>query len=222
MTVRLHFVVEGQSEETFVNRVLAPHLLQYSVLPDARCVYTSRDGAYWKRGGVTRFARLHRDLTSWMKQDQRPDARFTTMLDVYGLPADFPGYDSARKNHDPYAIVGVLEQALTDEISDSRLLSYFQLFEFEALILAEPAKLKTMYPGNEKDIDRLVDLRNRHESPETINFDAPPSKRIMDVIPAYSKTAAAAQVTLAIGIDTIRGACPHFNEWLTKLERLHA
>ncbi len=26
MSVRLHFIVEGQTEETFINRVIIPHL----------------------------------------------------------------------------------------------------------------------------------------------------------------------------------------------------
>ena len=29
MSARLHFIVEGQTEETFVNRVLVPHLATY-------------------------------------------------------------------------------------------------------------------------------------------------------------------------------------------------
>ena len=43
--IRLHFIVEGQTEETFVNQVLKPHLGNRYVWADARCVQTSRRGA---------------------------------------------------------------------------------------------------------------------------------------------------------------------------------
>jgi hypothetical protein len=36
--VRLHVVAEGQTEEAFVKRILAPALWTRNVLPDVRCV----------------------------------------------------------------------------------------------------------------------------------------------------------------------------------------
>ncbi len=219
---RLHCVVEGQSEETFVNRILAPHLHQHSVWPDARSVYTSRDRAYWWRGGVTSFERLHRDVTSWLKQDQHADAYFTTMLDLYRLPSDFPGYDAVRQERDPYRRATVLERALAETIPDRRFVPYLQIHEFEALILTEPQKLDVMYPDERRAIENLIKLRGQHRSPETIDLEDPPSKRIKAAIPAYSKTAAAAQVAEAIGVEAMKTACPHFAEWLAKLEILGA
>ncbi len=222
MTARLHCVVEGQSEETFVNRVLGPHLHQYSVWPDARSVYTSREGPYWKRGGVTSFERVYRDLTSWMKQDKNDDAYFTTMVDLYALPSDFPGFASVAAERDSYRRVDVLEGALAERVANRRFVPYLQVHEFEALILTEPTKLEVMYPAEQSAVASLVALRGCHESPETIDLEDPPSKRIEAAIPAYSKTAAAAQVTAAIGVDAMRRACPHFNDWLIKLEALGA
>ena len=51
MAVRLHFIVEGQTEETFVNRVLGPHLANQSIWAKARCVLTSRKRGIKHRGG---------------------------------------------------------------------------------------------------------------------------------------------------------------------------
>ena len=86
--IRLHFVVEGQTEETFVNTLLCPHLGQFNVSADARRVEMSPG----YRGGLTSYARAKRDLSRWMKQDQHSDARFTSMFDLYALPADFPQF----------------------------------------------------------------------------------------------------------------------------------
>ena len=40
--IRLHLVVEGQTEEEFVNSVLVDYLGQFQISTDARCVLTSR------------------------------------------------------------------------------------------------------------------------------------------------------------------------------------
>jgi len=42
--IRLHIVVEGQTEKEFVDEVLVPALSPLGVIPDARCVATSRKG----------------------------------------------------------------------------------------------------------------------------------------------------------------------------------
>ena len=41
--IRLHVTTEGQTEEAFVKRILAPHLGAFNVFADARSVLTSRD-----------------------------------------------------------------------------------------------------------------------------------------------------------------------------------
>ena len=40
MYVRLNIIVEGQTEETFVNQTLKPHLSQFAVGVSARVVIT--------------------------------------------------------------------------------------------------------------------------------------------------------------------------------------
>ena len=57
-------------------------------------------------------------------------------------------------------------------------------------------------------------------TPEEIN-DRPefaPSKRIADLFPAYKKTLHGPTTAARIGLNKIREECPHFNEWLKKLE----
>jgi hypothetical protein len=93
--IRLHLIVEGQTEETFVNTVLADYLGAFQISVDVRRVETSRSRGRVYRGGVLDYARVKRDVVLWMKQDQRPDAFFSTMFDLYALPQDFPGYASS-------------------------------------------------------------------------------------------------------------------------------
>lgn len=121
MDARLNFVVEGQTEETFVNQVMRPHLADRRIWAYARCVETSRNHGRKYRGGGRSYRLAKNDITRWLKEDQNPDARFTTMFDLYALPQNFPGYEAACQVTDPRQRVGSLESALRDDIDDWNL-----------------------------------------------------------------------------------------------------
>ena len=224
MYIRLHFIVEGQTEETFVNKTLCPHLAELSISAVARCVMTGRRRGITHRGGISSYARAKRDIRGWMRNDQNPDARFTTMFDLYGLPTDFPGYGDAVQSRDPYNRVKILEDALRDDISDprGRFIPYFQLHKFEALLLSDPQKLESQFYDHSSEIRRLGEMASKFDSPERINGgnDTAPSKRIIQEIPKYGdmKASAGPIVASRIGLPTLRLKCEHFGRWLGKLE----
>ena len=224
MPVRLNFIVEGQTEESFVNRTLRPHLAKWSIWVNARCVMTSRKGRSKHRGGIGAYEQAKRDILLWAKEDRNPDARFTTMFDLYGLPSDFPDFQRAARERDPYARVTVLEDALAADIDDWRLIPYLQLHEFEALLLSKPAELNSQFDERYDGVDRLVEMASCFESPELIDDGATtaPSKRIIREIPEYEGRKASAGPIIAgkIGLPTLRSRCRHFRGWLDRLERL--
>ena len=219
--IRLNIVAEGQTEQRFIERLIAPHLLRINVFVYCRCVRTSSKGKIYS-GGTSNFSKLKRDIVRWVRQDRQKDARFTTMIDLYGLPGDFPGIEAARILADPYQAVEDLEKNLRDEIADQRFIPYLQLHEFEAILLAGPEAFSRHFPN--ANIDALRDLVNRFDSPECIDDGekTSPSKRIIDVVPeyAYQKAVAGPLIAEKIGLDQIRSKCPHFDEWLSKLENL--
>ena len=65
-----------------------------------------------------------------------------------------------------------------------------------------------------------------HDTPEKIDDGqhTAPSKRIINEIPEYKHAKATAGPIIAneIGLPTMRRKCPHFNEWLAKLEQLNS
>lgn len=213
--MKLHLLVEGQSEEAFVNRVLAGHLLAHGLEPSVRLL-TTRGG----RGGVSTYSRIRRDLQRWFREEPDHGCRFTTMLDAFGLPGDFPGRDSMRKAGDPHTGVRVLEKAFEADLQEPRFLAHLQLHEFEALLLSHPPAFATMYPSERQGIKSLERVCKSAGTPEKINLDSPPSHRIRQFIPGYRKAAAAAQIAEAIGLDAMRNACPHFEGWVKRLEAL--
>ncbi len=221
--IRLHVTAEGRTELNFVKRILAPHLAKFDVFADARCVLTSKDKRLSKeyRGGLFSYQKAKADILTWIKQDKHSECRFTTMFDLYALPDDFPEYHKAKKCPDPYERVAALEKSLGDDLTFQRFIPYIQLHEFETLVLANPAALKWEYLDHEDPIAKLVDMVGI-QNPELINDGATtaPSKRILAEIPEYDKVTAGVSVTEKIGLATLRTKCSHFNEWVTKLEKL--
>ena len=222
--VRLHFVVEGQTEEEFVNALLVDHLVEYNAICDARCVLTSRQGHRQFKGGVSRYNQIQRDVRLWMKEDSNEDARFTTMFDLYRLPADFPGLKDIEGIPDVYRKVALVEGRFAEDIASTRFVPHIQLHEFEALLFTDIRQLRIEFPAALREVARLQDIAARFGSPELID-DRPenaPSRRIIAEIPAYAglKVSAGPRVSATIGLPLIREKCAPFNAWLEKLERL--
>ena len=234
MPIRLHITAEGATEERFVKEVLSPYLGERKVWANARCVLTSKNNRLGVeyRGGWRRtsaYATVKRDICTWMKEDRNPDARFTTMFDLYALPRDFPGYAEAYRETDPYRRVYVLEKALAvdinGELSDTRFIPYIQLHEFEALILSDPKQLDWEFLEHDRPIQRLVDMvANEGGNPELIDDgeNTAPSKRIIAEIAEYggNKATSGPLVAGKIGMPRLRERCQHFAEWIDGLVRL--
>jgi len=224
MSVRLHFIVEGQTEETFVNRILVPHLATYSIWGDARQVMTRKHHNKFTRGGLRHYNLAKKDIILWMKEDQNNDAYFTTMFDLYALPTDCPGYKDCKDIKEPYKRVTALEEAFRLDIGHSRFIPYLQLHEFEALVLSDPLQLHSQFDGYNREINNLVRIASDFKSPELIDDgqDTAPSKRIIKEIPEYEgrKASLGPIVTEKIGMITLRKKCAHFNQWIAKFESL--
>jgi hypothetical protein len=222
--IRLNIIVEGQTEELFVNNTLVEHLGQFEVYTSACCITTNK--AKGKKGGLENYAKVENDINRWLKQQNKQDVRFTTMFDLYALPNEFPSFEQANKLSDPYRKVEVLESAFANSINDNRFIPYIQLHEFESLIFTNLEELYKSFPEYDQyknEIDRLS-IECSSYSPELINqgVTTAPSKRLAKVIPRYDKlkTTLAPQVIQKIGLSNIREKCPHFDRWITQLESL--
>ena len=220
MPVRVHFLVEGQTEETFVKRVLTPDLALKGVYCYPRSVETSRRRGVPRRGGLLKYAHAQRDLQRWMKEQSQPDAYFTTMFDLYDLPDEFPGVMSATGSSEQR--VEGIEKAFDRDIDHPRFIPYIQLHEFEALVLTGIERLRELFPEHERAVAALANTVAEYGSPEEVNEGetTAPSKRICRAIPNYDKQRAGYLVTEDVGLPTLRAKCPHFDQWLNKLEAL--
>lgn len=223
--IRLNMIVEGQTEETFVNKILRPHLAAQNIFTYVRCVETGRKRDRIYRGGMTTYSKAKKDIELWMKQDHGEDVRFTTMFDFYRLPIDFPGFDAAKIKTDAYDKVSLIEKQLSDDIGSPRFIPYIQLHEFEALLLAAPEKFKHYYIDDAHALRLLINEIAEFSNPELINErpETAPSKRIIKHLTRYAneKPVAGPQIAEHIGLSLIRSKCSHFETWITRLENLN-
>ena len=222
---RLYLTVEGQTEQTFAVEVLGPHLYAFNVFvgrPRLTGPHGRRGGRIPQGGMFSTFAHALADVKRWLQHDRSPEARFSMMVDLYSLPHDVPGYAAAMALVAPDAQAATLEAALANEIKDHRFIPYFQVHEFEALLLAAPKKFRERFERREKQIDMLIAECDRFASPELINHGqhAHPKARIKKYFVDYGEKADGPLLAQAIGLHQIRQKCPHFDQWLTKLENL--
>ena len=96
------------------------------------------------------------------------------------------------------------------------------MHEFEALLFSDCQRFAEGIGGRPQLARDLQNIRDQFDTPEHIN-DSPftaPSKRIRALMPGYQKPLDGTNAALHIGLDTIRGQCPHFADWLSRLEHL--
>lgn len=219
--VDVYIIVEGQTEQTFVRDILAPMLGEKGVFLHAAVL-----GKPGHKGGGVRFGRAKNDIGKFLKQ--RSDTYVSTMFDYYGIAADWPGRPDIRGGDTAVQKADKMEKEMLIEIEkDSphtnvkkRFIPYIAMHEFEALLFSDIDILA-------KKIDvksaAVANILKECGEPEEINDNSQtaPSKRLQALCSkSYRKISMGKTTSEAIGIPTMRKKCPHFNEWLNKLESL--
>ena len=224
---RLLVLVEGPTEETFVNEVLAQHLYnQGYVQVSAKMMGKQRERK--RRGGVRPWSEAQTDILTHLKSDS--GIIVTTMVDYYGMPQDteraWPGRAGAMVQ---LGFPNDIENSILSDVSNSmggntsRFIPFVVIHEFEALLFSDCNSLARGI-GRPHLVSAFQEIRNDFTTPEDIN-DSPltaPSKRIEALIPRYRKPIQGVQAAKEIGLSTIRDECPHFRAWLKHLESLAA
>lgn len=222
---RLYLTVEGQTEQAFVVQILQPHLATFNVFvtkPRLTGPHGRRHGRIPQGGMFSTFQHVLADIKRWLREDTSAEARFSMMVDLYGLPRDVPGYTEPRLPADPYVRAAACETALATVVNDPRFIPYVQVHEFEALLLAAPEKFTAQFESMEPQIAQLQAECVAFASPELIN-DGPlthPKARILKYFADYQPRVDGPRLAQEIGLAHIRQCCSHFHAWLTILEHL--
>lgn len=219
----INILCEGQTEQRFALKVLKPYLLPYDII--VRAELLSERNSQNNGGGMVSYDKTKRDIDLMIRSNRDNSFEknyFTTMVDLYALPLDFPGY--VNRPQDAYLWVNNIENALAADINHSRFIPYIELHEFETLVICNPSKLQSEYPNSAKSIEKMDAKWHKDvgDNPELVNTQrtTSPSHRIISALEEhyrYDKVKSGTSVTSDIGIDALRAMCKHFNEWIEKL-----
>lgn len=218
--VEVYVVVEGQTEQIFVRDLLAPEMGHEGIF-----LFPVLIGKPGHKGGNIQFERAKGDIGKFLQQ--RPDTYISTMFDYFRLDPDWPGNTNMQSC--PTAIekaekiegatLAKITELFPDHNPEGRFIPYIEMHEFEALLFSNASIL-----AREIGVDtgKIENILNEFGKPEEIDDgpDTAPSKRLMSLHKSYRKVAMGKTIAEAIGISTIREKCPHFDQWVTRLEQL--
>ena len=173
---RLLIHVEGETEESFVNEVLADHLYQcgYESV-SARLVGNAR--LRDRRGGIRGWSTVKKDILNHLKED--PGCLATTMVDYYALPTTgdkaWPG--RAEAGHLPFedkaacvesALLADIDRELGDRCYPQRFVPFVIIHEFEGLLFSDCEAFGRGI-GQPNLVPSFQDVRKQFSTPEEIN-----------------------------------------------------
>lgn len=219
--IRVHVICEGQTEEAFTKELLSPYFISKGI-----ALSPSLIGKPGHKGGNVKFERLYKDIRNRLRGDR--EAYCTTFFDFYGLDTAFPGKAAAenkkRIKDKADCINRNLNQSLEEKLGANllhRFIPYVQMYEFEALLFSDSAKLSKGI-GQPNLMEQFQTIRDKFASPEEINNSpmTAPSKRISGIIKGYEKPLHGVLAAKAIELPKIRQECKLFNGWLITLESL--
>lgn len=215
----LYFIVEGETEEQFVNRLLIPYLYGRGLTSHIQALLIYVSGGGHGHSNVEHFLNTIEPVLHY-----QGDPVITSLLDFFRFPrkqADFAECSSL-----PTAITqaNCLQQALFAAVQKIRpyrfFLPYVQLHEFEALLFADAAG-HALYPAG--IATAVATVVAAYPNPEQINSrpEDAPSKRLAAIYRAhqqtYRKVADAVDIAELIGMERLLERCPRFAEWVETL-----
>lgn len=210
----LIIVVEGQTEEVFVNETLAPWLNTQGIF-DTRAIKirTSKTG----KGGNSNFVHFKNTTENLLKREN--DILVTSLIDFFRLPVKFPGFESAKKIANVEKRIEFLEHELAKNIDSERFIPYIQLHEFEALLFSKIDGFRIIPSIGQPEIDKISKIITDYPNPELINNnpETAPSKRLEKIIASYNKVLFGNFIIAENGITSIFERCPRFKTWAINL-----
>lgn len=210
---RIIIICEGQTEQEFCNKILAPYFINLAY--HIQAILPTKSG-----GGIVKWEHLKKDICNYLKSNNQ--IFVTTFIDYYKLPPCYPKYDEAHKNNNINQIIDIIEKSILDDVNHYKFIPYIQLHEFENLLFNDINSFKIV-EHLFKDKNYLIETLNEYkENSELINNgkNTAPSKRLANIIAGYNKTLHGIKIAQNITLSNMRTKNPRFNAWLTKLENL--
>lgn len=213
--MRLIIIVEGKTEQEFVNEILKPYFHNLGFY-DVTAIKIQTSKGF--KGGFVSYLHLKRDVLRLLHE---PNTFVTTFVDYFRIPTTMPNYDDCMSQVNVSDKLVCLETNMKNDIGfGDRFVPYIQQHEFEALLFSSNIGFNNYFGERVRTaIDAIIE---RYENPEDINdsLQTAPSKRILALIPSYHKINDGNLIALEIGIQTILNKCPRFRQWIEHITSL--
>ncbi len=220
---RVLTVVEGFTERAIVEQTFAPYLGARGLSLHAKAI-----GKPGHKGGIRSFDAVLKEILALLNQER--SSHVSTFFDYYGLPENWPGVQQAKGKKARECAV-MIETAMRNAVESKmdasgdprRFVPYVQMHEVEALLFSDTGVMASVFERGDlqASLGRIVQECGECEQINDHEATAP-SRRIEKLFPAYRKgsgiRAHAPIIVKRIGVDRLRQACPHFNDWITALE----
>jgi hypothetical protein len=209
-------VVEGQTEEQFVKRILDPWAYKYDTYLQPIIVKTSQVKNQPARRGGGRWKHYEPLIRRVLSSSHL--SLVTTLIDFYGYPPDAPGAQCPSP-HQPRECASLRETEMARAINDQRFLPNVALHEFETWVIAA-AVATGSFLGNTDIATKLQRAVAEAGGEAELVDDAPatsPSHRIYDVKPDFLKTTEGIAAIESAGLQAVAAACPKLRVWLDRL-----
>lgn len=214
---RVILIVEGETEEMFVDTLLSPYLYSKGFQGAIVAIKPKKTG-----GGLSRYSDVSKQLKGVICEQ---GAIVSTIFDFYQLPDSFPGYNNGTSHYEQvlnieHAMLEDMQKGLSRECRN--FIPHIQLHEFETLVFSDVRGLDAIYDVNNNEEYKAVrNLILTTDNPETINNGpkTAPSKRLLRIV-GYNKIIHGKTALEEIGMERMLSRCPHFREWIERLLQL--
>lgn len=221
----LYFIVEGETELEFVNKILIPYFYSQGVLCHIQGYPITMSGGGHGFNNIQHFINT---ITPVLNYQNEPIV--TTLIDYFQLNSEkkIPGYLESLNYVLTDDRVNYLESKLNDIVQSITPYRYFipyiQKHEMETLLFSNPED--GFYLESDKIKNSVLEVCKQYPNIEDINgsTEGAPSKRLEAIYKAdgkkYEKIIDGIDIADLTGIEKILEKCPRFRNWIEHLIRL--
>lgn len=209
--IRVAISVEGQTEDEFSKKILAPYFQERGIQLIPIIVTTKREKCGVKhKGGCINLERVKSEVSKLLSSFDY----VTTFYDLYG----FGKVDNISADE--------LEDKMAELFNNQKFIPYIQKYEFETLLFSEPLYYGDYFdnPKATEDIEKIISSCGGNIEDINNSKETAPSKRIMkffdDYDEAFDKVFHGYSIIEEIGLQKVIEQSPRFSKWIKKIESL--
>lgn len=221
----LYFIVEGETELEFVNKILIPYLYSKGALCHIQGYPITMSGGGHGFNNIQHFVNTIKPVLNYINEPI-----ITTLIDYFQLNSEkkLPGYTASLSYTLTDDRVNYLESKLDEVVQNITpyrfFIPYIQKHEMETLLFSNPETGFYLESDNIKN--SVLDICKQYQNIEDINGSpqGAPSKRLEAIYKAngkkYEKIIDGIDIADLTGIEKILEKCPRFRNWTERIIQL--